>query len=162
MIQGAIATITTFTTYMATYMATHLGPILAAIAQRLGQDPGWRAPIAIALGAIPGALGRYYLARLASSWGLNLPWATLAANVSGAVAMGYFAVWASQRLTLPPDVRLLIGTGFLGAYTTFSTYALETVTLWERGGRWGAIAYGLGSLGTGIIGIVIGAAWARH
>lgn len=155
MIRGAIATVTT-------YLATRLGPIVPAIAQRLEHDPGWRAPIAIALGAIPGALGRYYLARLASAWGLHLPWATFAANISGAVAMGYFAVWASQRLALPPDVRLLIGTGFLGAYTTFSTYALETVTLWERGQRWGAIAYGVGSLGAGIIGIGMGAAWARR
>jgi CrcB protein len=144
------------------YLSTHLGPILSAIAQRLSADPSWRAPIAIALGAIPGALGRYYLARLGNAWGLSLPWATLAANGSGAVAMGYFAVWAGQRLALPPDVRLLIGTGFLGAYTTFSTYALETVTLWEQGQRWGAIAYGLGSVGTGIIGIGLGAAWARQ
>lgn len=155
MIRGAIATFTT-------YLATHLGPVLGAIAQRLEADPTWRAPIAIALGAIPGALGRYYLARLGSAWGLNLPWATFAANLSGAVAMGYFAVWASQRLALPPEVRLLIGTGFLGAYTTFSTYVLETVTLWDRGQRWGAIAYGLGSLGAGLVGIGIGAAWARR
>ncbi|NER84696.1 MAG: CrcB family protein, partial [Leptolyngbya sp. SIO1D8] len=91
------------------------------------QDPYLRAPIAIALGAIAGALSRYYLTLVCASWLGSSVYGTLLVNLVGAWVMGFFTTLIAIRiLHLPQEVFLLISTGFLGSLTTFSTYALDT------------------------------------
>ncbi|MGB3613579.1 MAG: fluoride efflux transporter CrcB [Elainellaceae cyanobacterium] len=123
-----------------------------------------RAPLAVALGAIAGALGRYYVSRwlLYSVLGTPIsasgfPLATFVVNVSGCLLMG-FATTVGDRLGLPLDIKLLLLTGGLGAYTTFSTYSLEAVALLNRGRLgiaglyWiGSAVVGLGALQMGIL-----------
>lgn len=123
----------------------------------------WRSPLAVALGAVPGALSRYYLGLLAARlWGTAWPWGTGLINLSGAIAMGCLATWATARGGFSPELRLLLGTGFLGAYTTFSTYALETANLARSGWTGGAIAYNLGSALLGWLGLELGSLIARR
>jgi CrcB protein len=95
------------------------------------QQPAVRSPIAISLGAIAGALSRYYLTLwFAQRFGTAFPYGTFFINLTGCLAMGFFATFALERLpTIPPDIKLLVTTGFLGAYTTFSTYGLESTSL---------------------------------
>lgn len=95
------------------------------------QDFTFRAPIAISLGAIAGALSRYYLTLwFAQRFGTAFPYGTLFINLTGCLVMGFFVTLSLERVaTIPPDVRLMVTTGFLGAYTTFSTYGLESLNL---------------------------------
>jgi CrcB protein len=117
-------------------------------------DPAIRAPIAISLGAIAGALSRYYVTIWFSQrFGMSFPYGTFFINLTGCLGMGVFITLATERLPwLAPEVRLLVATGFLGAYTTFSTYGLETLNL-VRERQWG-IAIGLYGLGSAVLGLV--------
>jgi CrcB protein len=126
-------------------------------------DPNIRAPIAISLGAIPGALSRYYLTILFAKWlGPSFPYGTFAINITGAVIMGLFTTLAVERAIVAPDLRLLIATGFLGSYTTFSTYALDTSTLLRQGSYGYGLFYWVGSAMLGLVGLEIGSAIARR
>lgn len=126
---------------------------LAAASER----PDLRAPIAVALGAIPGALGRYYLSLLcARLWGTGWPIGTFLVNLSGAVLMGLFVGWMTDRSPLYPELRLLFAVGFLGSYTTFSSYILDASNL-ARSGAWVmSLAYGFGSFALGWLGLELG------
>ncbi|NJN38845.1 MAG: fluoride efflux transporter CrcB [Acaryochloridaceae cyanobacterium CSU_3_4] len=126
-------------------------------------DPAIRAPIAIILGAIPGALSRYYLTLLFGRWlGTGFPYGTFFINITGALIMGFFMTLALERSLSSPDVRLLVAVGFLGSYTTFSTYALDTSTLLQAGNPTLALFYWLGSASLGFMGLEIGNFLARR
>jgi fluoride exporter len=118
--------------------------------------PHLRAPLAISLGAVPGALCRYYLTQLSMAWFGTGVWGTLAINLSGAMVMGLFVSFTLERMIPSPELRLLIAVGFLGSYTTFSTYALETMTMLRQGNWAGGLSYGAGSLVFGIFGVAVG------
>ena len=125
------------------------------------QDPTFRNPVAISLGAIAGALSRYYLTLgFAQAFGSSFPYGTFFINLSGCFAMGFFVTLTSERvMTIPPDVRLLVTTGFLGAYTTFSTYGLESVVLFRSalGNSFALRSFTVASLywaGSAILGII--------
>ncbi|HIK33836.1 MAG TPA: fluoride efflux transporter CrcB [Oscillatoriales cyanobacterium M59_W2019_021] len=134
-----------------------------AIAAVALKDPGLRAPLAVCLGAIPGALSRYYLAVWCQRWwGTDFPFGTFFANLSGAFLMGLFVTFALERAIASPDLRLLVAVGFLGSYTTFSSYALETSALWHAGARVTAIGYGLSSAILGLVGLEIGSWLAKR
>jgi fluoride exporter len=141
---------------------------LAAGFNQIGQGfalltPDVRAPIAISLGAIPGALCRYYLTMLAGYlWGSDFPLGTLAINLTGCLVMGGFITYMLTRSPVVPEVRLLVAVGFLGSYTTFSTYSLETATLWHRGQHKLALGYGLGSAALGVVCLELGSWLARR
>lgn len=127
------------------------------------KDPGIRAPIAVCLGAIPGALSRYYLAVWCQRWlGIDFPFGTFFANLSGAFLMGFFITLTLERAIASPELRLLVAVGFLGSYTTFSSYALDTSALWHAGNRSMAIGYGLGSVTLGFLGLEIGSWLAKR
>jgi CrcB protein len=125
-------------------------------------NPEIRAPIAVSLGAIPGALSRYYLTRLFASWlGASFPFGTFFINISGSLVMGFFVTLMLERAITSPDLRLLVAVGFLGAYTTFSSYSLDTANLLHTGNKGIALFYWLGSPILGFIGLEIGSFLAR-
>ena len=122
------------------------------------QNPGLRAPIAISLGAIAGALCRYYAGLSVTHWlGNGFPVDTLVINVSGCFVMGLLVTLATQRLTIKPDIMLILTTGFLGAYTTFSSYELETVELIEQRTITDELIYWVGSPVLGLLSFYLGA-----
>ena len=89
--------------------------------------PGWRDVLVIALGAAAGANARYWLSNwFVARFGPAFPWGTLFINVSGGLVIGLVLTVLGQRLVADPTYRLLLVTGFLGAYTTFSTFTYET------------------------------------
>jgi CrcB protein len=115
----------------------------------------------LSAGGVLGVNARYWLgAWITERAGPGFPWATFGINVSGALAIGALTV-VLERWLPHPNARLLLVTGFLGGYTTFSTFALETVTLWGRGQRGMALAYVSGSVGAGLAAAVVGIALAR-
>lgn len=125
-------------------------------------DATLRAPLAICLGAIPGALSRYYLTLIFSRWlGTEFPFGTLFINLTGALIMGFFVTLTLERSITSPDLRLLIAVGFLGSYTTFSTYALDTSGLLHVGNRGLALIYWLGSAALGVVCLELGSLLAR-
>ncbi|MEG3986830.1 fluoride efflux transporter CrcB [Microcoleus sp. S28C3] len=127
------------------------------------QDPNLRHPIAISLGAVAGALSRYYITLwFASRFGTAFPYGTFFINITGCLAMGFFITLAFERVpTIPSEVRLMVATGFLGAYTTFSTYGLETNVLWRDRYYSIAASYWAGSAILGVIAVQLGIILAR-
>lgn len=121
-----------------------------------------RVPFAIGLGAIGGSLSRYYLSLwFAERFGPSFPYGTLIINLSGCGAMGWFMTLAMERASLSPEVRLLVGVGFLGSYTTFSTYELDSFSLWQQH-RFGiGLFYWLGSSLFGALAMEFGILLAR-
>ena len=127
------------------------------------QDPNLRHPIAISFGAIAGALSRYYITLwFANRFGTAFPYGTFFINITGCLAMGFFITLVFERVpTVPSEVRLMVATGFLGAYTTFSTYGLESNVLLGDRSYSVAIFYWAGSAILGIIAVQLGAMLAR-
>lgn len=90
--------------------------------------------VAIALGGSVGAVFRFLVANAIYNWlGRDFPHGTLFINVSGSFLMGFLSILMLQCLPLAVEYRAAILVGFLGAYTTFSTFALETLNLFESG-----------------------------
>jgi len=88
--------------------------------------------ISIAIGGAAGALGRYWMSTwIYGKFGAGFPHGTLAVNVVGSLFMGFLYILLLERLNLDPMWRGLILIGFLGAFTTFSTFSLETLNLLE-------------------------------
>ena len=119
--------------------------------------------IAISIGAIAGALSRYYLTLwFVQRFGTTFPYGTFFINLTGCLAMGFFITVALERVVIiPPEIRLMVTTGFLGAYTTFSTYGLESVTLLRNHNFSGFSFYWFGSIIFGIISVQLGIILAR-
>jgi len=88
----------------------------------------------ISLGAIIGANARYLISRSAVNiLGPVFPYGTLFINVLGSSIVGFFMVWTSERVFIDPRWRLLVIVGFCGSFTTFSSYAYETMAYFEQG-----------------------------
>ncbi len=116
----------------------------------------------IALFAIFGAWARYGQSLLVQSLlGRDFPWATLSVNVLGCFIMGFLFFLTLDRLTFSPELRTGILTGGLGAYTTFSTFSLETVTLLENGEIFRGILYMFASLFLCVLAAFAGATLSR-
>ncbi|HVJ06552.1 MAG TPA: fluoride efflux transporter CrcB [Candidatus Saccharimonadales bacterium] len=88
----------------------------------------------ISIGAVVGASARYYVSRFtAKVVTASFPYGTLLINVTGSFILGIFLVWSTERALPDPRWRLLIAVGFCGSYTTFSSYAFESFSLFEQG-----------------------------
>ncbi|HEX3540983.1 MAG TPA: fluoride efflux transporter CrcB [Acidimicrobiales bacterium] len=116
-------------------------------------DP--RTLAAIALGGALGAPARYGLAQVIHVAPDSFPWATFVTNVSGSFALGVVLAVLLKRHPPPRYVRAFVATGFLGAYTTYSTFAVETDLLVKDGHPLIAATYVVASLLLGF-----SAAWA--
>ena len=94
----------------------------------------------ISLGAILGAGLRYFVSRVfARALSASFPYGTLAINVTGSFLLGVFLTWTTERVFADPRWRLFMAVGFCGSYTTFSSYAYETIMYFEQG-HWSLVA----------------------
>jgi fluoride exporter len=114
-----------------------------------------------AFGAV-GAVCRYAL----DGWVTGLtrgqfPWGTMSVNIIGSFALGIVVALTTERLVSSPQWRIALGIGFIGAFTTFSTYAYETVKLAEDGAVGLALANALGMLALGFAAAAAGLAVGR-
>jgi len=122
----------------------------------------WYQVAVLSVGGVLGVNARYWLGMLVNRWaGPQFPWATFGINVSGSFAIGLFSALLARWLP-HPHARLLVVVGFLGGYTTFSSFSFESLTLWERG-EWGlCLLYMLGSVVCGFAAVVLGTALGRE
>jgi CrcB protein len=118
--------------------------------------------VVVAVGAMLGANLRYVIGNWAADQlGSDFPYGTFFINVSGAFAIGLVLAFVGEHVGIDPLWRLFFATGFLGGYTTFSTYAWEALTL-VQGGNWlSACIYVFGSNAVGFAGVWLGATLAR-
>jgi len=108
----------------------------------------------ISTGAILGANARYWIGDwIAQKWGAAFPYGTLVINLTGSLLIGLFVSLATERFLIDPRWRLLLVVGFLGAYTTFSTYTLESFNLLERGQWLLGLTNALGSVLAGLLAV---------
>ena len=90
--------------------------------------------LVICLGAIVGANASYFISRFAAQvLGPVFPYGTLFVNLVGSFIVGFFVVWTSERVLVDQRWRLLVVIGFCGSLTTFSSYAFESMSFFERG-----------------------------
>ncbi|NGQ96354.1 fluoride efflux transporter CrcB [Brevibacillus sp. SYP-B805] len=108
--------------------------------------------LAVAVGGAAGSLLRYALGLAANAAGW--PWGTWLANVLGSFCIGLFFVWGKEKW--PPQLYLLLTTGLLGGFTTFSTFSLETVTFFLQGQVARGAVYALTSVGVGLAAAFVG------
>lgn len=126
-------------------------------------DPALQAAIAVSLGAVPGALSRYYLTlQFAKQFGTTFPYGTLFVNITGATFLGFFLTWIVQEMPHFSGLQELVAIGFLGSYTTFSTYALDTAKLLQTRNYQKALLYWWGSPVCGLLGVELGILFAKQ
>jgi CrcB protein len=115
---------------------------------------------AISVAAIAGANLRFLMSRLAAKeFGPVFPAGTLIINILGSFIVGFFVIWTTERVLLDPRWRLLVVVGFCGSFTTFSSYAFETISYLEQG-QWGLMVANILSnnllcLGSALAGIAV-------
>ena len=118
--------------------------------------------IAIAVGGSLGTLARYAVGLFfARHVALDFPLATLAVNLSGSFLLGLLLTLAADALPIHPTLRLAATVGFLGAYTTFSTFEYETMSLAEHGRLAATLLYVVASVLLGLAAVWSGAAIGR-
>ncbi len=115
------------------------------------------------IGSGLGGMARHGVGLLSLRWfGPNFPFGTLAINIVGSALMG-LVVGVFAKLNLPQQsVRLFLSTGILGGFTTFSTFSLDTVVLWERGRSLAAAGYVLASVVVSLVAMVATMTLARR
>ena len=117
--------------------------------------------LAISSAAIVGANLRYLLSRIAARLlGPVFPYGTLFINIAGSFIVGFFIVWTTERVLIDPRWRLLVVIGFCGSFTTFSSFAFETMAYFEQG-QWGLMMVNILSnnllcLGAALAGMSLG------
>jgi CrcB protein len=124
------------------------------------------ASLHVALGGAIGSVLRYQAGRW-TTWWLGpqavtvFPWPTLAVNAVGSLLMGLLAGWLARQGQGGDELRLLLGVGVLGGFTTFSAFSLELVVLMQRGQFTFAALYLILSVALGVTGLIFGLAVMR-
>ena len=116
--------------------------------------------LAIALAGSAGAILRYVLSTQISRLNFRFPLGTFIINITGSMFLGWFLTFVTRH-NLSDTTRLAIGVGFVGAYTTFSTYMFESNRLLEEGAGYLAILNLVGSLVAGLLAVRLGVMMAR-
>jgi CrcB protein len=117
--------------------------------------------VAISIGAVLGANARYFVGGwVADRLGATFPFGTLVINVTGSLLIGVVLTVSSERLT-PDWFRPLLAIGFLGSYTTFSTFSYETLALVQNGAVAAAMVNVVASVGAAFLGVYAGTVLAR-
>jgi fluoride exporter len=121
----------------------------------------WYRVVVLSVGGVLGVNARFWLGVAINRWtSSQFPWATFTINITGSFAIGLCTALLARWLP-HPYARLLVVVGFLGGYTTFSSYSMESLTLWERGERGLCLAYLLGSVVAGFVAVILGAILGR-
>ena len=116
----------------------------------------------IAVGGSLGAIARYWVgSAIASRLGAKFPYGTFVINISACIIIGFSLTYLGKRAELNPAWRYLIPTGFVGAYSTFSTYEWETLSSLRDGAFSLAALYAIGSLIVGLVAVWGGAVLAE-
>ncbi len=111
----------------------------------------------ISAGAVFGANARYWIGDWAAQkWGAAFPFGTVLINITGSLLIGLFLTVTTERFLIDPRWRLLIVVGFLGAYTTFSTFSFESFQLFSREQWLFAFLNAFGSTVAGILAVGLG------
>ena len=118
--------------------------------------PGVRTVIGVGIAGACGALARWAVSAWFGRRFPDFPWGTLVINVTGSFLLGLLFVVLTERSTASPAFRVSLTTGLLGAYTTFSTFSLETVRMVEDGAIGAAAANVAASLTLGLVGVWLG------
>jgi fluoride exporter len=119
--------------------------------------------VAIAIGGTLGCWARYGMTNLIQAiYGRDFPYATLSINVLGSFLMGFLFIETLERLTISPELRSGVLTGFLGGFTTFSTFSMETLLLVEQGYGLTGVTYLVLSVALGFFAAFGGAYIARN
>lgn len=117
----------------------------------------------VALGGAAGAVARYAVTLgVATFWKRDFPLGTFLVNISGCFVLGFFLTMAAESTSIGPSLRLLVATGFVGAYTTFSTFEWETQRLTSAGALgWGVLNV-VSSVVAGYLAVALGVALCRR
>jgi CrcB protein len=116
---------------------------------------------AIGVAASVGAILRYVVGVVCGRvFGTGFPIGTFVINISACLFIGWFLTIIQSRMTVSDTVRLAVAVGFIGTYSTFSTFAYESSALLEEGAGIKAFAYMLGSLVGGLVAVRVGIALA--
>ena len=118
--------------------------------------------LAIALGGSLGAMCRYWVSTSTYAWlGTDFPFGTLMVNVTGSLMMGFLSVMLTQKMAVSEELKFALLVGFLGSYTTFSTFAMDGLN-WMHNGAWMKVAaYMLVSVFGSLLGVWLGYLGAR-
>ena len=112
--------------------------------------------LSIAIGGALGAMGRYWVSSsLLLVTAYKFPYATFSVNVLGSFLMGVLYVIIVERTGLPDQARHLLMVGFLGAFTTFSTFSLDAIGLWQNGGQLMALIYVISTVFSCLLAIIV-------
>jgi fluoride exporter len=116
----------------------------------------------VAIGGALGSVCRYLVGLWAlRQFGPNFPWGTLTVNVAGSFAIGLLVELIVRRYDASPEMRLLLITGVLGGFTTFSAFSLDVITLFERGAALAGATYVLASVAISLGAVFAGLALGR-
>lgn len=116
----------------------------------------------IVAGAVLGAPARFFVQGRVQEWaGLGFPWGTLVVNLTGCLAIGFFATLAFERELFSREARAFLMVGFLGSYTTFSTFGWETFELARELDILKAVGNLAASVLLGLVAVWSGSALAR-
>ena len=119
--------------------------------------------LVVGAGGFLGAIARYAVGVwIETFWRRDFPLATFLVNVSGCFILGFFLAIATERMNISPMMRLLVATGFVGAYTTFSTFEYETQRLTTTGAFGWALVNVLASVAIGFLAIRLGVQLGRR
>ena len=107
-----------------------------------GRGTGLYHLLLVCIGGAVGA-GMRHLMMIAAGrlLGIAFPWGTLAVNVLGSFAMGLLVEALARRFAVSTEISMLLATGFIGGFTTFSSFSLDAAVLWERGALAAAMGY---------------------
>lgn len=118
--------------------------------------------LAVAVGGALGAVARYGLGVwISGKWVHSFPLHTFLINISGAFLLGFLNTLLLDKLTLSPEIRLALTVGFLGAFTTFSTFGYEAIIMIKDGDLSTAVIYTVSSVMIGFFGVLLGMGLAR-
>jgi CrcB protein len=116
----------------------------------------------IALGGALGSIARFWVGTtVASRLGTRFPFGTLVINISACLIIGFSLEVLNRHANLSPSWRFLVPIGFVGAYSTFSTFEWEMFSNMTQGGFWVAILYLVVSIVSGLIAVALGVSLAR-
>lgn len=119
--------------------------------------------VMVLLGGGAGSLVRYVVSTvIMARTGGRFPFGTVVINITGSFLIGLLMTLLTERLSPHPNLRLLLVTGFLGGYTTFSSFEWETLSLVADGGWWLGLVNMVGSVALGYSAVWLGALMARR